>query len=71
MPPDVRRWLCPAERSQVISRRAMPWSVLGPDWLRRGRIEGVAQNMKGTSTAGHSHRRTSGGKAHTFVARDF
>src|SRR5437899_173298 len=27
------------------------------------RPEGIAQNVKGTPTAGHSHRRTSGGKA--------
>jgi hypothetical protein len=29
----------------------------------KGRNKGIAQNLKGTSTAGHSHRHTSGGKA--------
>jgi hypothetical protein len=29
----------------------------------KGRTKGIAQKVKGTSTAGHSHRRTSSGKA--------
>ena len=39
--------------------RAQPIEFIGP----KGRTKGIAQKYKGTSTAGHSHRRTSGGKA--------
>ena len=37
----------------------------------QGRTKGIAQKCKGTSTAGHSHRRTSGGKAELEVANHF
>jgi hypothetical protein len=63
LPPDVRRWLCPAE-SRQINPGAMPlvWVYarrLGP----AGQTEGIAQRYKGTFTAGQSRRRASGGKA--------
>jgi hypothetical protein len=49
-----------------------PWLALSPaDLLAQGRIKGVAQNVKGIFTAGHSHRRTSGGKAEAQPARTF
>ena len=35
------------------------------------RIKGIAQNLKGMSTAGHSHRLTSGGEAETAPTEAF
>ena len=41
-----------------------PWRGLGlRTYWAKDRTEGIAQNVKGTFTAGHSHRLTSGGKA--------
>jgi len=42
-----------------------PGLALGSYWAK-GRTKGIAQNLKGIFTAGHSHRRTSGG---TFEAK--
>jgi hypothetical protein len=71
LPPDVRRWLCPADRSQIISGLC-PWSELSPsDLLGQGHTKGIAQNVKGIATAGHSHRLTSGGKAEAALTQDF
>jgi len=45
----------------------------GPnDWLAQRPIKGHSpKNKKGISTAGHSHRRTSGGKAEAAATKDF
>jgi len=37
----------------------------------KGRTKGIAQKWKATSTAGHSHRLTSGGKAEAELAHNF
>jgi hypothetical protein len=58
LPPDVRRWLCPADSKQIIPGLS-PLYLFGPKAAPRAQPE----NEKGTSTAGHSHRLTSGGKA--------
>ncbi|HXL80751.1 MAG TPA: hypothetical protein VN951_07750 [Pyrinomonadaceae bacterium] len=55
LPPDVRRRLCPADSSQIS-----PGLCPGPnDWLAQRPIKG------------HSHRRTSGGKAEAAATKDF
>jgi hypothetical protein len=61
LPPELasRWWLSPADTSQII-----PGLALRIYWAK-GHIKGIAQKVKGTSSAGHSHRReaNSGGKA--------
>jgi YD repeat-containing protein len=46
MPPDVRRWLCPADSSQIILGLC-PWSGLSPsNLLGQSRTKGIAQKCK-------------------------
>jgi hypothetical protein len=39
--------------------------------MRQRRTKGIAQSLEGISTAGHSHRLTSGGKAEALPTEDF
>ena len=60
LPPDVRRWLCPADKHPEYSGlctlvRAPPF-MLGKRWHK-----GIAQEHETPPSAGRSHRRTSGG----------
>jgi len=68
LPSDVRRWRCPADSSQIIPGLC-PWSGLSPsDLLGQRPHQGHSpKNIKGFSTAEHSHRRTSGGKAEAVL----
>jgi hypothetical protein len=71
LPPDVRRWLCPAVEVPLTSlgyALVRPWpnksEGLSPDqWHSPGIIWLLS--------AGQSHRRTSGGKAESHMAHDF
>jgi hypothetical protein len=71
LPPDVRRWLCPADSDHIVLG-AMPLVRASPSApvALKGRTTGQAQHEKGRSTAGHSHRRTSDGKAEPDIAND-
>jgi len=46
---------------------ASPFGFIGPKAAPRAE----PKNVKGTSMAGHSHRRTSGGKAEAAPTQDF
>ena len=72
LPPDVRRWLCPAHSCHVFSRatplvRALPFASIGPEAAPRAQ----PKMQKGTFTAGHSHPLSSGGKAEPQASRYF
>jgi hypothetical protein len=61
----------PRRQHQIISGLC-PWSGLSPSVLpAKGRTRGLAQKPKPISTAGQSHRRTSGGKAETALTEAF
>jgi len=68
---DVRRRLCPADSSGIDSGLCPCSGFALQIYWAKGRTKGIAQNAKGTFTAGHSHRRTPGGKAEPDRAYDF
>jgi hypothetical protein len=52
LPSDVRRWLRPADSSEIISGLC-PWSGLSTfGLLVKGRTKGIAQNLRGTLRRG-------------------
>ena len=68
--------MCGGGYAPPTAARLFPGYALGSGlalriYWAKGRTKGIAQNVKGTSTAGHSHRRTSGGKAEPDLAHDF
>ncbi len=72
LPPDVRRWLCPAV--EVLFRFwAMP--LVRP--LAQNKSEGLSPNQGHSPgiiwllLVGHSHHVTSGGKAEAAPTKDF
>jgi hypothetical protein len=72
LPPDVRRWLCPADSSQIIPGlcplvRAWPFGLIGPKAAPRAQ----PKNVKGIPKAGRSHRLTSGAKPKPHHQRTF
>ena len=71
LPPDVRRWLRPADNSQMNWGYALGTGLALQIYWANGRTKGIAQNIKGTLTAGQSHRLTSGGKAESALGGDF
>jgi hypothetical protein len=73
LPPELasRRWLCPAETGQIIPGYAPGSGLALRIYWAKGRTKGIAQKWKATSTAGHSHRLTSGGKAESRGPNDF
>jgi hypothetical protein len=69
LPPDVRRWLCPADSKQTIPGYALVRACCFG--FGQKSHQGQSPNLKGIVTAGQSRRRTSGGKAEAAACRAF
>ena len=68
--------MCGGGYAPPTAARLIPGYALGPGlalriYWAKGRTKGRSPNVKSISTAGHSHRRTSGGKAEAALAENF